>query len=100
MKTIDTLAFTVDHNKHTREHVIEAMKDELASFTQSFNGWAQAIALDAECIDMHLPVAKATTEKMLKCLSQFVDEYDRGREWVSADTYDMAVCVLKEANEQ
>lgn len=48
------------------------------------------------CAGMEL-VDVARIPEMRKVLQQFIAEYDRGPEWVSADTYDQAVCVFTNA---
>lgn len=35
---------------------------------------------------------------MYRALNQFIDEFERGREWISYDTLDMAVRVIKKVN--
>ncbi len=64
----------------------------------------QGMQLTLECLEMQLttvllsPMVKYAIE-MMQVLDSFTEEYERGPEWVSADTFDRAVRLLRKVRD-
>ena len=98
---IDVLKTIQVQIEKSREWNCEAAMDAVKEAEKNLQG----IMLTSEMVDMQLQGILASpllanAHLLLKVVEQFADEWERGPEWISHDTFDMAVNVLRKARGQ